>query len=84
MIKFGIGRCTYDAAQEVRNGKITRDEAVYLVNKYDSEFPKIYFKEFLNYIDTSEEEFWKTVDKFRSPHIWKKEDGEWRLRNKVT
>ena len=27
LIKFGIGRCTYDAAQEVRNDKITRDEA---------------------------------------------------------
>ena len=26
-IKFGIGRATYDAAQEARNGDITRDEA---------------------------------------------------------
>ena len=30
-IKFGIGRATYDAAQEVRSGDITRDEAVALV-----------------------------------------------------
>ena len=84
LIKFGIGRCTYDAAQEVRNGKITREEAVYLVNKYDTEFPKIYFKEFLDYIDTSEDEFWRTVDKHRSPHIWKKEDGVWKLINMVS
>ena len=84
LIKFGIGRCTYDAAQEVRNGKITRDEAVYLVNKYDTEFPKIYFKEFLNYIETSEEEFHKTIDSFRSPHIWGKDQlGNWKLRHNV-
>ena len=81
LIKFGIGRCTYDAAQEVRNDKITREEASYLVEKYDTEFPDIYFKEFLEYIDTSEDDFWNTIDKHRSPHIWKKVGGEWMLRH---
>ena len=85
LIKFGIGRATYDAAQEVRNDKITREEAAYLVKKYDVEFPKKYFQEFLDYIDTSEEEFWGIVDKHRSPHIWgKNEKGEWQLRHTVT
>ena len=83
LIKFGIGRCTYDAAQEVRNGKITREEAAYLVGKYDQEFPKIYFEEFLKYINTSEEDFHKICDKFRSPHLWKSEGGEWKLRHTV-
>ena len=84
MIKFGIGRCTYDAAQEVRNDKITREEAAYLVKKYDTEFPGIYFQEFLNYIDSSEDEFWETVNKHRSPHIWKEVNGEWKLRHNVS
>jgi N-acetyl sugar amidotransferase len=84
LIKFGIGRCTYDAAQEVRNDKITREEASYLVNKYDVEFPNTYFKEFLEYIGTSETEFWKTIDKHRSPHIWKKVDEVWKLRHTVS
>ena len=84
LIKFGIGRCTYDAAQEVRNGKITREEASYLVEKYDTEFPDIYFKEFLSYIGVTEEQFWRTIDKHRSPHIWKKVNGEWVLRHTVS
>ena len=83
LIKFGIGRCSYDAAQEVRNDKITRKEAVYLVEKYDTEFPNIYFKEFLDYIDSTEHEFWETVNKHRSPHIWKEVAGEWKLRHTV-
>ena len=83
-IKFGIGRCTYDAAQEVRNGKISKDEAAYLVKKYDSEFPEKYFSEFLGYLNVTNDEFWKTIDKYRSPHIWNKVDGEWRLRHTVT
>lgn len=84
LIKFGIGRATYDAAQEVRNGKITREEAVHLVKKYDQEFPKKYFHEFLDYISLSEKEFWDAVDKFRSPHLWLKDDsGQWQLRHTV-
>ena len=83
LIKFGIGRATYDAAQEVRNDKITRDEASYLVKKYDTEFPQKYFKEFLEYIGTTEDEFWQVVDRYRSPHLWDKSSGEWKLRHTV-
>ncbi|QIP01746.1 N-acetyl sugar amidotransferase [Bradyrhizobium symbiodeficiens] len=84
LIKFGIGRATYDAAQEIRNEKITREEGVALVRKFDQEFPRKYFGEFLDYIGLSEAEFVATVDKFRSPHLWEKVDGEWRLRHQVS
>ena len=80
LIKFGLGRASYDAAQEIRNGKITREEGKNLVKLYDQEFPKKYFKEFLDYISLSEEEFFKIVDSFRSPHLWSKENNNWKLR----
>lgn len=83
LAKFGIGRATYDAAQEIRNGKITREEGVQLVKRYDQEFPKKYFKDFLEYISLSEEEFHQTVDRFRSPHLWDHVNGEWKLRHAV-
>lgn len=83
LAKFGIGRATYDAAQEIRNGKITREEGVQLVKRYDQEFPKKYFKEFLEYISLTEDEFHATVDRFRSPHLWTKDSGEWKLRHAV-
>ena len=84
LVKFGIGRATYDAAQEVRNDKITREEAVHLVQKYDTEFPERYFVEFLDYIDMEETEFWETVDNFRSPHLWSKTGNQWNLRHQVS
>jgi N-acetyl sugar amidotransferase len=83
LIKFGIGRATYDAAQEIRNDKITRDEGVELVKRFDQEFPEKYFKTFLDYIDIGEEEFHKTVDRFRSPHLWEKDSVKWKLRQTV-
>ena len=50
---------------------------------YDLEFPKKYFKEFLDYIDISENQFIETIDNFRSPHLWSKESGDWQLRHPV-
>lgn len=82
-IKFGIGRATYDASQEIRNGKITREEGIKLVKKYDSEFPQKYFNEMLEYMDISEKYFWEIVNLARSPHLWKYKDGEWIQRHTV-
>lgn len=83
-IKFGIGRATYDATQEIRDGRITREEGVALVKRYDGEFPKKYFKEFLEYIDLNEERFYELVDSFRSPHLWKKTVDGWELKHQVS
>ena len=82
-IKFGIGRCTSDAAHEIRDGHITREEGESLLKRYDGEFPKLYFREFLEYLDITEKQFWKIINKYRSPHIWKRVNGEWRLKSAV-
>ena len=84
LIKFGIGRATYDASQEIRNGKITREEGVNLVRKYDTEFPSRYYENFLEYVSITGNQFQETIDQFRSPHIWINEGGNWRLRKTVS
>lgn len=83
-IKFGIGRATFDAAQEIRHRYIDRDEGVALVQKYDGEFPKKHFEECLDYMGINEETFWQTIDQYRSPHLWTKEGNDWKLRNVVS
>ncbi|MFM7308685.1 MAG: N-acetyl sugar amidotransferase, partial [Actinomycetota bacterium] len=49
-IKFGIGRATYDAAQEIRSGDIDRDEGVSLVRRFDGEFPQRFKDEIFEYL----------------------------------
>jgi N-acetyl sugar amidotransferase len=82
-IKFGLGRATYDASQEIRNNHITREEAIQLVKKYDGEFPDRYFKEVMEYLDIEPELFHQTCDKFRSPHLWEKLNGTWQLKKPI-
>ena len=82
-IKFGMGRCTWDAAQEVRTGKLTRDEAVALVNKFDSESPRQNLQLILNYLGITENEFWSTIDSFRPRHLWSFNNNKYSLINKI-
>ncbi len=82
-VKFGLGRASYDAAQEIRNQKITREEGVALVKRYDAEFPHKYFREILDYMDITEKRFWEVINAARSPHLWAFTEGDWRLRQAV-
>ncbi len=99
-IKFGIGRATYDAAQEIRNDEITRQEGVLLARKYDGEFPERFASEIFEYLSIPDQEypiasqmfeqpvmdrdyFDSLADTFRSPHLWKKDNGIWKSRHSV-
>lgn len=82
-IKFGIGRATYDASQEIRNRHVTREEGCALVKRFDGEFPERYFRDIMDFIDLSPERFMELCDQFRSPHLWTKVDGTWKLRHTV-
>jgi N-acetyl sugar amidotransferase len=83
-IKFGIGRATYDASQEIRNQHITREEGVALVKKFDGEFPDRYFGEVMDYLDMKQDRFHQLCDEFRSEHLWGKDTtGNWKLRHNV-
>lgn len=83
-IKTGRGRATEDASLEIRNGHITREEGVALVKRFDGELPKKYFKDFLWYIDMTEERFWEVIDSFRPSHLWDKRGSDWVLKQQVS
>lgn len=83
-IKFGIGRATYDASQEIRNRHITREEGVALVARFDGEFPDRYFNEVMEYLEIKPEHFHALCDKARSPHLWGRDaNGQYKLRHNV-
>lgn len=66
-VKFGIGRATYDAAQEIRSGDITREEGVALVRKYDGEFPQRWADEIFEYLSLPSSQFPIASKAFEQP-----------------
>ena len=83
-IKFGMGRATADASQEIRTGKITREEAVELVRLYDSEFPQQFLPDYLDYMNISNDLFFETIDKYRDRDLWEETGNGWNLLYQVT
>lgn len=83
-IKFGLGRASYDAAQEIRNKHLTREEGVALVRRFDGESPERYFRDVMEYLGMQPERVLELCDEFRSPHLWKRDGGAWTLRHQVS
>lgn len=65
-LKFGIGRATSDAAHEIRDGKITREEGIALVKRFDGEVPKKHLFDFCDFVDMPEWEIDRVCEKWRN------------------
>lgn len=68
-IKFGIGRASYDAAQEIFSGDINRDEGISLVGRFDHEFPERFAEELFRYLSINESDFPEASKMFEKPEM---------------
>lgn len=82
-IKFGFWRATDQCCYDIWNDRMSRDEAIQIVNRISDEFPSEYFQDFLRFHMITEEEFWDTVEKFRNKDIWEMKAGEWVLKSPI-
>lgn len=65
--KFGLGRASYDAAQEIRSGDIEREEGVALVKRFDHEYPARFDEEIFRYLSIPSTEFPEASKMFEQP-----------------
>ena len=80
-IKFGYGRATDHASKDIRAGRITRDEAILLVKKYDEQIPND-IDRWCEYVGWSKTKFFELADRFRDSRVWwKTKDNKWRKDN---
>jgi len=73
-LKFGFGRATDIACNKIRRGRLTRKEAMELVNTYDGQFPWQYLdkdlEDILKYINMTHKEFFECVHKFTNKELF--------------
>lgn len=82
-LKFGICRATSDACHEVREGRITREKAIELIQKHDGEYPWRYHDTMLECLNLSEEQYWDMARKWVNERYWKRiGDNKWQLKDK--
>ncbi len=81
--KLGYGCVTDQVCEAIHQGKINRNEAIDLVNKYDGVCDLKYIKNFCKYLDISLSQFWEVLDKFVNKDLFEKHDGKWKPKFKV-
>ncbi|MFW5889439.1 MAG: N-acetyl sugar amidotransferase [Bacillota bacterium] len=76
-IKFGYGRATDHTTKDIRAGRMTREDGIELVRKYDHIKPRVDLERWLDYVGMTEDEFDAIADTFRDERVWRIENGEW-------
>jgi N-acetyl sugar amidotransferase len=81
-LKFGFNRITDHASNEIRKGRMTREQAILLIKDQDGlKPPKEFIQKLCNLIGISNSEFWEILEKFRNKEIWKNDGEGWYIKD---
>ena len=69
--KYGFGRATDHACLDIKNRRISREEGLSLVKKYDGKYPHYAVKSFTEYTGMPKREVDRVIDKFTNRQIFK-------------
>jgi hypothetical protein len=79
-VKLGFGRVTDQVCEAISAGAMTREEGLALVRQYDGRCDSSFIRRFCDYLEITEEHFWRVAERFRNEGIWKKDaQGRWQL-----
>ena len=67
----------------IRNKRISRNEAIKIVKNLGEEKPITQIKRFIKYINIDENQFYKICNKFRNKKIWKDVNNKWIKKNNL-
>jgi N-acetyl sugar amidotransferase len=77
--KFGFTRAWDNLSLEIRNGRMTRDEAIATVRELGDQTPREDIAAFCRYTGIGEERFFEIAEGFRNGEIWSRRDGHWQI-----
>lgn len=72
-LKYGFGRIADYVNEDIRNGRMTREEGIALNKRFDGKCSPAYIKSFSDYIGITVDEFWAQVDKSVNTDLFIKE-----------
>ncbi len=79
--KFGFTRLYDNLSLEIRNGRMSREEAIAIVSERGDETPEDDIAKFCQFVGITREHFFQIAEKFRNLDIWVKKEGKWQIEN---
>jgi len=77
--KFGFTRLFDNLSLEIRNGRMTRAEAIRIIRERGDQTPHEDIQKFCDFIGITKEHFFDVIEKFRNLDIWTKKDDHWMI-----
>ena len=71
-LKFGFGRASDNINEEIRYGRVTREQGIKIVELFDGKCSDEIIDRFCRYIEISLAEFWQVVDKYVNKSLFTK------------
>ena len=76
-LKFGFGFTTDEVCYDIREGRLSREDAKWYVNEYDGKCGDQYIDMTCKYLSITREEFWEVVDRYVNRDLFEKVNGKW-------
>jgi len=83
-LKFGFGFATDEACYDIREGRLSREDAIWYVVEYDGKCGQQYIKQVCDYLEIDEAEFWRVADMYVNKNLFQRGTGKDRWIPKFT
>ena len=81
--KLGHRQVTDVCSRLIRDGQMTREQAIPLVREFDSILDETSLEHYLKFSGYSERQFWDIVDSHYNRSLFTKKSGTWRLKETI-
>ncbi len=75
--KFGVTRSWDTLSMEIRNGRLSRADAVRALRDLGDETPWDDIRVFCGYLGMSQDDYFRIAEGFRNEKLWSRRDGRW-------
>jgi N-acetyl sugar amidotransferase len=79
--KYGFTRLFDNLALEIRNGRMSRDEAINTIGAIGDQTPYEDIATMCTFLGIPDKHFWEIAEKYRNPDIWKKAADKWVIKD---
>jgi N-acetyl sugar amidotransferase len=79
--KFGCTRIFDNLSIEIRNGRMTRDQAIEIIRERGDDTPHEDIEKFCKFVGITRDHFYKVIERFRNKQIWVERNGKWMIDN---
>ncbi|MBK9292977.1 MAG: N-acetyl sugar amidotransferase [Oligoflexia bacterium] len=79
--KFGFTRIFDNLSLEIRNKRLSRDEAISIIKSTGDQTPHEDIEKFCNFVGISKQRFFEICETFRNHKIWTNKNNIWQINN---